>query len=516
VASPAPHNPSRMDAPPASPARAAVEVIAVTTSDDFLLELGHALGGQAAVTPVESLTLALAQLGQAKRTQIIALDSRGIADLSAQIESFQAQTVDAPVLVFAEESEEQEVAAALKGTPIFAVLPVPVDAHKTAALLQGAVADSKSKPPGRKPQTTPAIVIEQVLPAAPELIRPQPRDSGASRINGRLIGGIALAIVAAVALWFITRGKQTAIPAQTPVAPQSSGPTTEPAAPAIETSLVKGKVDELLEKAREAMRERRYTEPSGDNALLYYRSAAYADPASGEASDGLTRVGAVLAKRFQEAMTAAKYEDAAVALAQFKSARPDDARLTQFQTDLGKARAEALRAQQEEARQKRLAAEQAARDAAVAEQRKARDARAAAAAEAERQAQLARQKEAEDKLKAEQVAKAAQEAARSSAPQAASSANATLQSSLKRKRYVAPEYPREQLEKNIGGVVTVAFTVTVKGETQNVRIESATPAKLFDEAALAAVKRWRYEPLVIDGVATEVPMRMAIRFAPPQ
>ena len=40
---------------------------------------------------------------------------------------------------------------------------------------------------------------------------------------------------------------------------------------------MQGTVDELLEKARLAMRERRYTEPNGDNALLYYRSAADAD-----------------------------------------------------------------------------------------------------------------------------------------------------------------------------------------------------------------------------------------------
>ena len=42
-------------------------------------------------------------------------------------------------------------------------------------------------------------------------------------------------------------------------------------------SLIKGKVDDLLEKARLAMRERRYSEPAGDNALVYYRSAAAAD-----------------------------------------------------------------------------------------------------------------------------------------------------------------------------------------------------------------------------------------------
>ena len=38
------------------------------------------------------------------------------------------------------------------------------------------------------------------------------------------------------------------------------------------------------------MRERRYTEPAVNSALLYYRSAAQADPGNGEALDGLYRL----------------------------------------------------------------------------------------------------------------------------------------------------------------------------------------------------------------------------------
>jgi protein TonB len=86
-------------------------------------------------------------------------------------------------------------------------------------------------------------------------------------------------------------------------------------------------VDDLLEKARLAMRERRYLEPIGDNALLYYRSAAAADPNSGEAKEGLQRVANVAASRFEESMTAAKYDEASLALANLKVAAPGDARI---------------------------------------------------------------------------------------------------------------------------------------------------------------------------------------------
>ena len=91
-----------------------------------------------------------------------------------------------------------------------------------------------------------------------------------------------------------------------------------------------------------------------------------------------------------------------------------------------------------------------------------------------------------------------------------------LQSSLKRKRYVAPEYPMEALSKEVGGVVQIEFTVDKNGETRDIHVVNAEPAGVFDRAAIAAVKRWRYEPAIVDGAATEVPVRLNIRFAPPQ
>ena len=41
------------------------------------------------------------------------------------------------------------------------------------------------------------------------------------------------------------------------------------------------------------------------------------------------------------------------------------------------------------------------------------------------------------------------------------------------------------------------------------------PAGVFDHAAIAAVKRWRYEPVIVNNVPTEVPARTSIRFALP-
>src|SRR5262245_47242929 len=62
-------------------ARAAAEIIAITTRDDFLLEIGEALSGQTSVRPVDSVDTAVNQLGvNRKTTQLIAIDAREVDD----------------------------------------------------------------------------------------------------------------------------------------------------------------------------------------------------------------------------------------------------------------------------------------------------------------------------------------------------------------------------------------------------------------------------------------------------
>jgi TonB family protein len=84
----------------------------------------------------------------------------------------------------------------------------------------------------------------------------------------------------------------------------------------------------------------------------------------------------------------------------------------------------------------------------------------------------------------------------------------------KRISYVAPAYPRKALEEGLSGSVTVDFIVDAKGEPTELRIADAKPSGVFDRAALEAVKHWRYEPFMVDGVPTPVPNRAVMRFDP--
>ena len=84
----------------------------------------------------------------------------------------------------------------------------------------------------------------------------------------------------------------------------------------------------------------------------------------------------------------------------------------------------------------------------------------------------------------------------------------------KRILFMAPTYPQKALEEGLSGSVTVDFIVDVKGEPTELRIADANPSGVFDQAALEAVKHWRYEPFVLEGAPTPIPDRVVFRFDP--
>jgi len=686
--------------------RPSVDVTAITTRDDFLLELGEALGGQASVRPVDSMAGALEFLSNAKRGQVLVIDTRDVSDVRADIDRAHSQAAHAVVLVFTVAETEKQVGAAVKGSNVFAVLPIPLDKRKTGAVLEGAMADAVARKAMRGSDRNVGVSVE---PFQTQSDSGSSSGSGGKSKMGLFIGvGVAVVAVAAGAFVFMGKNKDAAPPVaggspKVTAPPVASNPTAEaPAAddaslaPKVETSLIKGRVDELLEKARLAMRERRYSEPVGDNALLYYRSAAASDPSNGEAVDGLQRVAGVLAARFDESMNGGRFDEASVALANFKAAAPSDGRTAGLEVRLITAqvsksladgnmdRAAALIRQaqsspaisadqvnkwrteitrrQEDAKVQRIASlvtdrirdgrliepaddsaklymtqlhdaapanattQRLARDLNSAYMRKAREAaiankapdvdrwltearaggvsaneinsfqkelsnarQKAINAETDRLAQLARDRIRDGRLTdpaqdsaafyvtqiqttdannaalgplSKDLATKLVERARTSAqagkgaaavdadltqakrwgadpkdiaavqqvqnaPKSGTSAAArsaaasgvnpaSLAASLKRTRYVPPEFPSKALSQHVSGAVTVEYTVDSSGDPRDVRVIEATPPGVFDKAAIAAVKRWHYDPVMANGSPVEVPVRTSIRFELPK
>jgi TonB family protein len=94
---------------------------------------------------------------------------------------------------------------------------------------------------------------------------------------------------------------------------------------------------------------------------------------------------------------------------------------------------------------------------------------------------------------------------------------ASLIARLKRLRETPPDYPPFAMAQRISGSVTLEYTVDTRGEPRDIHVVEATPPGVFDQAAITAVKRWRYAPVVADGSAVDVPgVRTRVRFELPK
>ena len=69
---------------------------------------------------------------------------------------------------------------------------------------------------------------------------------------------------------------------------------------------------------------------------------------------------------------------------------------------------------------------------------------------------------------------------------------------------VPPQYPRRAAERGIEGCVLLEDTVTPLGTVSDPIIVQSNPQKIFDRAATRAALRYKYKPLIRDGVAVAV------------
>jgi TonB family protein len=90
--------------------------------------------------------------------------------------------------------------------------------------------------------------------------------------------------------------------------------------------------------------------------------------------------------------------------------------------------------------------------------------------------------------------------------------NVVPAATLKRTREVQPVYPRDAERNKIEGWVDVEFTIAADGTTQNLAVRAAEPRDVFEQAAIDSVQRWRFEPILSDGVAVSQRARMRVRF----
>lgn len=64
---------------------------------------------------------------------------------------------------------------------------------------------------------------------------------------------------------------------------------------------------------------------------------------------------------------------------------------------------------------------------------------------------------------------------------------------------VPPQYPIRAAERGIEGWVLLEFTVTETGSVINPVVIDADPPNMFNRAALRAVVKWKYKPMMVGG-----------------
>ncbi len=68
---------------------------------------------------------------------------------------------------------------------------------------------------------------------------------------------------------------------------------------------------------------------------------------------------------------------------------------------------------------------------------------------------------------------------------------------------IEPDYPRSALTRRIQGRVVLSFTIKPDGHVADAQVIDADPPDVFDDSALRAVRRWIYNPKLVDGKPVE-------------
>jgi TonB family protein len=83
---------------------------------------------------------------------------------------------------------------------------------------------------------------------------------------------------------------------------------------------------------------------------------------------------------------------------------------------------------------------------------------------------------------------------------------------MTRTRYVAPQFPQVARVRGLDGWVDLQFVIGVDGAVSDVAVVGAQPVGIFEQAALDAVRHWRYQPVTRDGQAVSQHARVRLRF----
>lgn len=81
---------------------------------------------------------------------------------------------------------------------------------------------------------------------------------------------------------------------------------------------------------------------------------------------------------------------------------------------------------------------------------------------------------------------------------------------------IPPQYPPWALARGLEGWVELTFIVTEQGTVMDPVVVDSNPKGAFEDPALAAVARWRFRPVMTDGVPQPVRVFLHVDFEIPE
>jgi hypothetical protein len=298
----------------------------IATPDlDLWGQLGPMLESTCSLRHADSLATAAGMLKPGTRTIVVA-DLRGMNP-----EDFAplATSPHKPVVIaIRDNASVSAVDALMLEGSIQALVDSPIE----AAAMQRAIHD--------------AARISSTADALSAVTAPSSADSGGGEQSSKspaLMIGVAVAVVAVAAggWFFMSKGSSDTAPA----ASTSTAPAASSAAAGKTSNAPVASLEEVLEKARLAMDERRYIEPTRNNALEHFRQVLSLDPGNAEATEGLKRLGGLLIARARTALDERRFDNALAELEAARSIDPKDQRLVEVDARLDTMRAQTALAQ---------------------------------------------------------------------------------------------------------------------------------------------------------------------------
>ncbi len=322
----------------------------------------------------------------------------------------------------------------------------------------------------------------------------------------RRTGFVACAIGLSLAL--VACGKKDE-PA--PATPGASTPqVATPAAPAAPAPVLP--VSELLQKAKAAEKEQKLVTPAADNAMSYYLQIIDQEPTNPQATQALVDLFPIAASSAESAIAAKNAEEAERIIGLLDRSSPGSYTVTTLRAKL-----DAQRAATDRVETDRLAQEQKRLEL---QQQQAAAAQAAATEPAATPPAPAAPPPAEEVAEAtppasepDATATPPPAAAAAKPPAATPPAATTGQTrDVRLVRQVPPAFPPDAVRKRVSGWVEVRFTVGPQGTVTAAEVLRAQPARMFDRAALEAVKQWKFEPALRNGQPVAAQRTQRIEF----